>query len=180
MVDTGQLSLAELEAYRTTFILRVFTSGTVLHDQTYSPTVTMKTLHVCVWCIPFYQRCVPEMCLSSRKQLTFGDATTGFPAKRRLRNKCRNFLLMTCHYLDLGSASDWLWRVRNLIQPIRKIRAKAQEKSQVTFIWEIWWPLQETGRFVPNLGNLTTHHCMPNWFCMSVNESRNSSQVYSE
>ena len=66
MVDTGQLSLAELEAYRTTFILRVFTSGTVLHDQTYSPTVTMKTLHVCVWCIPFYQRCVSD-CLSAQE-----------------------------------------------------------------------------------------------------------------
>ena len=26
---------------------------------------------------------------------------------------------MTCHYLDLGSASDWSCRVGNLIQPIR-------------------------------------------------------------
>ena len=26
---------------------------------------------------------------------------------------------MTCHYPDLGSASDWLCRVGNLIQPIR-------------------------------------------------------------
>ena len=97
-------------------------------------------------CVCMMHSFLSEMCirlsLSPRKQLTFGDATTGFPAKRRLRNKRRNFLLMTRHYLDLGSASDWLWCVRNLIQPIRKIRAKAQEKSQVTFIWEIWWPLQ--------------------------------------
>ena len=85
---------------------------------------------------------VSEMCirlsLSPRKQLTFGNATTGFPAKRRLRNKRRNSLLMTRHYPDLGCASDWSCRVGNLIQPIRKIQTKEQEKSQVTFIWEIW------------------------------------------
>ena len=34
-------------------------------------------------------------------------ATTGFPAKWRLRNDCRNSILMMCHYLDLCSASDW-------------------------------------------------------------------------
>ena len=56
---------------------------------------------------------------SLRKQLTFGAATTGFPAKWRLRNKRRNSILMMCHYLDLGSASDWSCRVGNLIQPIR-------------------------------------------------------------
>ena len=57
--------------------------------------------------------------VSLRKQLTFGDATTGFPAKWRLRNKRRNSILMTRHYPDLGSASDWLCCVGNLIQPIR-------------------------------------------------------------
>ena len=36
-----------------------------------------------------------KVSVSLRKQPTFGDATTGFPAKWRLRN-------------DLGSASDWL------------------------------------------------------------------------
>ena len=44
---------------------------------------------------------------SLRKQPTFGDATTGFPVKCRLRNERRNSILMTCHYPDLGSASDW-------------------------------------------------------------------------
>ena len=62
MVDTGQLSLAELEAYRITFILRVFTSGTVLHEQTYSPTLSMKTLHVHVhdrfWSMPVLEEVV--------------------------------------------------------------------------------------------------------------------------
>ena len=41
-----------------------------------------------------------------RKQPTFLDATTGFPAKWRLRNKRRNFILMTRHYSAPLSASD--------------------------------------------------------------------------
>ena len=45
---------------------------------------------------------------SLRKQLTFGDTTTGFPAKWCLRNERRNSMLMMWHYLDLGSASEWL------------------------------------------------------------------------
>ena len=56
---------------------------------------------------------------SNWKQPIFGDATTGFPAKWRLRNEHRNSILMTRHYPDLGSASDWPCRVGNLIQPIR-------------------------------------------------------------
>ena len=56
---------------------------------------------------------------SLRKQPTFGDATTGFPAKWRLRNERRNSILMTRHYPDLGSASDWSCRVGNLIRPTR-------------------------------------------------------------
>ena len=56
---------------------------------------------------------------SLRKQPTFGDATTGFPAKWRLRNKRRNSILITRHYPDLGSTSDWSCRVGNLIQLTR-------------------------------------------------------------
>ena len=48
---------------------------------------------------------------SLRKQTTFRDATNGFPAKWRLRNKRRNSILMTRHYSDLGSASDWLKQI---------------------------------------------------------------------
>ena len=54
-----------------------------------------------------------------RQKPTFHDAITGFPAKWRLRNERRNSILMTCHYPDLGSASDWSCHVGNLIQPIR-------------------------------------------------------------
>ena len=56
---------------------------------------------------------------SLRKQPTFCAATTGFPAKWRLRNERRNSILMTRHYPDLGSASDWSCHVGNLLQPIR-------------------------------------------------------------
>ena len=56
---------------------------------------------------------------SLRKQPTFGDATTGFPAKWRLRNERRNSILMTRHYPDLGSASDWLNQISHVARPIR-------------------------------------------------------------
>ena len=50
---------------------------------------------------------------------TFCDAATGFPAKWRLRNKRRNSILMTCHYPDLSSASDWLRQISHAVWPIR-------------------------------------------------------------
>ena len=57
---------------------------------------------------------------SLRKQPTFGDAITGFPAKWHLRNGRRNSILMTRYYPDLGSASDCRSsRVGNFFQPIR-------------------------------------------------------------
>ena len=56
---------------------------------------------------------------SQRKQPTFGDATTGFPAKWPLKNGRRNSILMTRHYPDLGSVSHWSCHVGNLIQPMR-------------------------------------------------------------
>ena len=56
---------------------------------------------------------------SLRKKPTFGGATTDFPTKWRLRNEHRNSILITRHYPDLGSASDWSCCVGNLIQPIR-------------------------------------------------------------
>ena len=53
-----------------------------------------------------------------RKQPTFGNSTTSFPAKWRLRNERRNSILMTGHFPNLGSASDWSCRLANLFQPI--------------------------------------------------------------
>ena len=57
--------------------------------------------------------------INLRKQPTFGDATTGFPAKWRLRNERSNSILMTCHFLDLGSASDWLKQISLTPRPIK-------------------------------------------------------------
>ena len=56
---------------------------------------------------------------SLRKQPTFRDAPTVFPAKWRLKNESRNSILMTFHYPNLGGASDWSYREGNLFQPIR-------------------------------------------------------------
>ena len=54
----------------------------------------------------------PEMKCSLRKQPTFHDTLSGFPAKWHLRNERRccwiYFILMTRHYPDLGNAFDWL------------------------------------------------------------------------
>ena len=41
------------------------------------------------------------------------------PAKRRLKNKRRNSILMTRHYPDLGSASDWWNQISYVARPIR-------------------------------------------------------------
>ena len=56
---------------------------------------------------------------SLRKQPTFGNATSGFPAKWCLSNECRNSILMMCHYPDLGSASDWWNQISHASWPIR-------------------------------------------------------------
>ena len=44
----------------------------------------------------------PKTGCSLRKQPTFGDATTGFTAKWRLRNERRNSIPMMRNYPDLG------------------------------------------------------------------------------
>ena len=42
-----------------------------------------------------------------------------FPLVMTSRSERVNSILMTCHYLDLGSASDWSCCEGNLLQPIR-------------------------------------------------------------
>ena len=56
---------------------------------------------------------------SLRKQPTFNDGNTGFPAKWHLRNERRNSILMARHYPDLGRASDWLKQISHAARPIR-------------------------------------------------------------
>ena len=57
---------------------------------------------------------------SLRKQPPFRDTTSGFPVKWRLRNERKNSILMTRHYPDLGSASDWLKQTSRAARPIRR------------------------------------------------------------
>ena len=54
-----------------------------------------------------------------RELPTFWDATTVFPGKWRRRNERRNSMLMTRHYPDVGSASDWLKQTSHAARPIR-------------------------------------------------------------
>ena len=56
---------------------------------------------------------------SLRRQPTFRGVTKGFPSKWRLRNECRNSLLMTCHYPGLLKVFDWLKQVSIASRPIR-------------------------------------------------------------
>jgi len=58
---------------------------------------------------------------SLRKQPAFGDTTTGFPKKWRLRNERRSSIVTTRRYLDLGSASDWLKQIFHAAWPIKSI-----------------------------------------------------------
>ena len=53
---------------------------------------------------------------SLRKQLTFCDATTGFPAKWR-ENRAQKF--HTDDVSDLGGVSDWLKQISHAAPPIR-------------------------------------------------------------
>ena len=56
---------------------------------------------------------------SLRKQPTSRKVATWALEKRHLSNERRYSILMTCHYPDLGSASDWLKREGISFQPIR-------------------------------------------------------------
>ena len=56
---------------------------------------------------------------SLRKQPTSREVVTSALAKQRLSNERRNSILMTCHYPDVGSASDCLKRDSLAAQPIR-------------------------------------------------------------
>ena len=89
---------------------------------------TLRWEHLLLWLsFEFMAKTLwKEVSCSLRKQPTFGDATTGFPAKWRLWNEYRNSILMTRHYPDLGSASDWLNQISHTARPIRSTT-------------QIWW-----------------------------------------
>ena len=71
---------------------------------------------------------------------TFRDATSGLPAKWRLRNERRNSILMTCLYPDLGSASDWSCCERNLTlnqQMERQLIKRPTSWATTSVIWVV-------------------------------------------
>ena len=56
---------------------------------------------------------------SLRKQPLFCDATTGLTVDEMTkRNEQGVSILLMCDYPDLSSASDWLYHLGNLLQPI--------------------------------------------------------------
>ena len=93
----------------------LFVNPVSIYLQNFTNIVFFSSLPTLIYSnLLWVSRCRTNL-ISLRKQPTFGDATTGFPAKWRLRNEPRNSILMTCHYQDLGSASDWL---NQISQPI--------------------------------------------------------------
>ena len=65
---------------------------------------------------------------SIRKQPTLRDPNISLRIKWLMRSACRDSILRTLHYPDLGSAFDWSYGDRNLLQPIRSR----------TQIWACW------------------------------------------
>ena len=65
-----------------------------------------KENDVCIWISP-----------SLKKQPPFCNSTTGFHLKWHLRNKRRNSILITHHYPDLSSTSDWLKQISHTAWP---------------------------------------------------------------
>ena len=57
-------------------------------------------------------------------------------AKRHLRNGRRNSILMTCNFLDLGSASDWLKQISLGARPFRS----TTQSLEVAAIWRALVP----------------------------------------
>ena len=59
-----------------------------------------------------------SLCL--RKQLHFRTPSQVFP-RMKSEQQAQKFhtVLITCHYLDLGSASDWLYQISFMAWPIR-------------------------------------------------------------
>ena len=101
------------------------------------------------------------MCSSLRKQPTFGDATTGFTAKLRLRNERRNSILMTRHYQDLGSAFDWLNQISHVALPIRsttQICVVTRHQYGISQAKQVRkGPLQRRKHFFVSLGAVLRH-----------------------
>ena len=65
-----------------------------------------------------------------------------FPGKWLLRNGRWNCILITRHYPDFGSASDWSCRVENFLQPIRsttQIWIVTRHQYGISAFVSQWW-----------------------------------------
>ena len=93
------------------------------------------------------------------KKAAFGDATSEFPVKWCPSNECGNSILMMCHYPDLGSASDWSCRKRNLLQPIQHYPDLGRSVSIITMDFLQSMPRHYfTGKPVVIVWNVTCLH----------------------
>ena len=62
---------------------------------------------------------------------------------------------MTCHYTDLGSASDWSCRVRDLFQPIRS----TTQNWVMLLSGRAPWGLLQPIRSDTHMWEVTRHQC---------------------
>ena len=68
-----------------------------------------------------HSQSVPSSNLAWEKSRHFAT-----PPKWRLRNDCKNSILITCHFPDLNSSSDWLRQSSLAAQPIRSTWSQIQ------------------------------------------------------
>jgi len=84
------------------------------------------------WQVKFNFVFIIEGWENSRHSATPQLVSRCFPAKRRLRNERRNFILITYDYPHLASASDWL----KMFFPIRS--TPIQQRPHISFTSEGW------------------------------------------
>ena len=98
------------------------------------------------------------MCVLAWVKLpTFRDGTTGCTAKWRLRNEHRNSILMTRHYPDSGSVSDWLNQISHAAWPIKGNSLSKQPTFRVaTTGFPSKWRVSRTSVETPYCWRVTT------------------------
>ena len=62
--------------------------------------------------------------------------------------------LNTCK--NVPETVQWIKKSSNVVKKMGLLSTKAQKSAKVHFIWEIWWPVWESGRSVPYLGDSRT------------------------
>ena len=65
--------------------------------------------------VPYWNSSSSDFARQKKKRQTLHHVTTDFHPKLHQRKRCRNSILMMCHYPDLDSASDWSCWEGNLL-----------------------------------------------------------------